>query len=92
VKLPEGGKSVAYPSKFANPYRPGRGERSAENNAIAVWLYAEDLHGFRDDRQVKATVEDVRRELADATALACYCEPWLPCHVDVLLDVLGADR
>jgi hypothetical protein len=92
VKLPEGGKSVAYPSKFANPYRPGRGERSAENNAVAVWLYAEDLHGFRDARQVKATVEDVHRELAEASALACYCEPWLPCHVDVLLDVLGADQ
>jgi Domain of unknown function (DUF4326) len=82
-KLPPGARSVAEPTRWANPHRPAKGKRSPEANARAVELYrtwlaerlAEDP-GFID-------------QLRDATALACWCQLDLPCHVDVLLERLA---
>jgi hypothetical protein len=85
-RLPPGARSVAGTSKYANPYRPPSGARSAQANRIAVWLYTEDLYGYRPDRRVKATVDDVMSELP-GRVLACYCPLDLPCHADILLEM-----
>lgn len=82
--LPPGAKSVAGTSKFANPYRPPSGQRSPEANAAAVAAYREHLAEHPE------LVEQAREELAGYD-LACYCAPELPCHVDVLLEILASD-
>ena len=77
-RVPVGAVSVAYPSKWCNPYRPRK--RSAEANAQAVNQYRQHL-----DRQPRLQAA-AREELAGRD-LACWCSPDLPCHADVLLEV-----
>ncbi|NYI81251.1 DUF4326 domain-containing protein [Nocardioides panzhihuensis] len=82
-QLPAGAKSVAGTSRWANPYRPTSGHRSPEANAAAVAAYRDHLSEHPE------LVDQAREELAGYD-LACYCEPDLPCHVDVLLEILAA--
>ncbi|SDL33789.1 protein of unknown function [Nocardioides sp. YR527] len=82
--LPPGAKSVAGTSRWANPYRPPSGQRSPEANAAAVAAYRKYLAEHPE------LVEQAREELAGHD-LACYCAPDLPCHVDVLLEILASD-
>lgn len=79
-RLPPGARSVAFPTKWANPHRPTR--RGPESNAAAVAAYRADLAAGR----LPFTVEDVRAELR-GVSLACWCPPGLPCHADVLLEL-----
>jgi len=101
-KLPDGARWVGRPSRWGNPwtirYLGGRYELWAHNafsgiatsdqhNAhwVAVeklyrsWIefgpYSKDLSGWLDP-------------LRDVTALACACPLHLPCHVDVLIELL----
>jgi hypothetical protein len=58
-------------------------EHTVEEYARAVeeyrqWLHAPEQALFR---------EDVRHSLAGKD-LACYCPPGLPCHADVLLELV----
>ena len=83
-RLPPGARSVAWPTRWANPYRPAA--RSPEANARAVELYrawvAERLAadpGWLDP-------------LRSATALGCWCPLDLPCHVDVLMEALMVEH
>lgn len=78
-RLPVGAVSIAYPTKWANPYRPTT--RSAEANAAAVAAYAQHLAEHPD------LVAAARRELGGKD-LACWCPPDLPCHGDILLRVI----
>lgn len=80
--LPAGAKSVAGTSRWANPHRPPSGQRSAEANAAAVTAYREHLAAHPE------LVDQAREQLAGYD-LACYCAPDLPCHVDVLLEILA---
>lgn len=82
--LPAGAKSVAGTSRWANPFRPRSGRRSHEANAAAVAAYREHLGRHPE------LVEQAREQLAGYD-LACYCPPELPCHVDVLLEILYSD-
>ena len=79
-KMPPGAKSVAKPTRWANPCAPK--VRSPVNNVEAVRLYrvwlAERLAAD------PAFLEPLRR----ATGLACVCPLHLPCHVDVLIELL----
>lgn len=79
-RLPEGASSVAYPTRWANPYRPPR--RSAAANADAVERYRAHLE------RCPELVEQARTALAGRD-LACWCPPDLPCHADVLLEVVA---
>ncbi|MDE9364038.1 DUF4326 domain-containing protein [Luteipulveratus sp. YIM 133132] len=82
-RLPPRARSVAYPTPYANPFRPER--RTVEANSVAVERYRQWLAERPD------LIEQVRGELAGKD-LACWCAPHLPCHADVLLDVAaGAD-
>lgn len=77
-RLPAGAASVAYPTKWANPYRPSR--RSPPDNAAAVARYRTYL-AARPDLAASARLELVGRDLG------CWCPADLPCHADVLLEL-----
>ena len=83
-QLPPGARSVAWPTRWANPYRPA--VRSPGANAEAVELYrawvAERL----------AADADWLEPLRSATALGCWCPLDLPCHVDVLREALMVEH
>jgi Domain of unknown function (DUF4326) len=77
-RVPAGAVSVAYPSRWRNPYRPRK--RSPEANAKAVQQYR---HHLQRHPRLRAAA---RQELAGLD-LACWCSPDLPCHADVLLEI-----
>ena len=79
-RLPPGAVSVAYPTRWANPYRPA--ERSAAANAEAVRLYRVWL------AERMAADPAFLEPLRQATGLACFCPLDLPCHADVLIELL----
>ena len=83
ARLPEDAVSVAWPTKWHNPYKPA--QRSPEANAAAVEAYRHHL------REHPELVEAARVELV-GKRLACWCPLDLPCHADVLAAVRdGAD-
>jgi hypothetical protein len=79
-RLPPGARSVAWPTRWANPYRPA--ERS-EANVRAVELYRTWL---AEQLAADPGWLDLLRE---ATALGCWCPLDLPRHVDVLREALA---
>lgn len=85
-RLPPGAVSVANGSRFANPFRPK--VRTFETNTVAVEAYREYLKE-RPDLVGQA------HELLAGRDLACVCEHvdeegrWLPCHADVLLELVN---
>ena len=94
-RLPEGAVSVARPSRYGNPFRVGvrPGEyRPAEAVALyRVWLLERrPVISDRGDWPVHLD------PLRDATALACWCPLTdaeggrVPCHADVLIELLEA--
>jgi hypothetical protein len=81
-RLPAGAVSVAYPTKWANPFRPAA--RTPAANATALEQYRTYLAERPD------LVAAVRAELAGKD-LACWCTPELPCHADLLLAVAAGE-
>jgi hypothetical protein len=81
-RLPAGAVSVAYPTRWANPFRPAA--RTPAANAIALEKYRQYLAERPD------LVEAARAELAGKD-LACWCAPELPCHADLLLAVAAGE-
>ena len=77
-RLAPGAVSVAYPTKWANPYRPAH--RSQAANAAAVMRYRLHL-AERPNLVAAALIELAGKDLA------CWCPPELPCHADVLLEL-----
>jgi uncharacterized protein DUF4326 len=82
-RLPVGARSVAYPTPYANPFRPRT--RSREANAAAVERYRTWLLDRPD------LVAQARAELAGRD-LACWCPAELPCHADVLLAIANVQN
>lgn len=82
-RLPPNTRSVAYPSKFANPHRPA--SRSTEANVAAVEQYRAHLRAHPE------LIDAIRAELAGVN-VACWCPLTMPCHGDVDLAVaVGED-
>jgi hypothetical protein len=85
-RLPPGAVSVANGSRFANPFRPK--VRTLEANAAAVEAY-------RDYLEQRPDLVDQARQLLAGRDLACVCEyvdeqgRRLPCHADVLLELVN---
>ncbi len=77
-RMPSGAVSVAYPTKWANPFRPAA--RTPEANAVAREKYRQHLAEHPE------LIAAARAELAGKD-LACWCAPELPCHADLLLVV-----
>jgi hypothetical protein len=78
-RLPDGAKSVAYPTRWQNPHRKVR------PLAEAVRLFREYLGGNPE------LVADARREIAGHD-LACWCPLDGPCHADVWLEIVNRDE
>jgi AAA domain/Domain of unknown function (DUF4326) len=78
-RLPEGAVRVARPSRWGNPY-PVTEKASTRAHGEAVDRYRRHLVEHPE------LVEAARRELAGKD-LACWCQPYLPCHADVLLEI-----
>lgn len=78
-RLPPGARSVAYPTRWANPHRPAT--RSHDANTEAVNLYRK--HAAR-----QLAADPTWLDPLTGHDLACWCPPDLPCHADVLLDLL----
>lgn len=77
-RMPDGARSVAYPTKWANPHR------KVEPKSEAVRLYREHLDANPQ------LVEAAKREL-HGVDLACWCPLDGPCHADVLLAIAEGD-
>lgn len=78
-RKPPDAVSVAYPTKWQNPYR------NVRPRAEAVRLYREHLARHPE------LVEAARRELR-GRRLACWCPLEEPCHADVLAEVAAGGR
>lgn len=79
-RLPVSARSVAYPTRWSNPFRPR--ERGVAANTWAVEQYRRHL-----DQHPELVVE-ARVALAGFD-LACWCALDLPCHADVLLEMVA---
>lgn len=81
-RLPEGARSVAAPTRWANPFRPSR--RTLEANAAAVDAFIAWL-GDQPELVAAAKLELRGRDLA------CWCTPDLPYHADVWLAIANGE-
>lgn len=99
--LPEGAKYVGRPSRWGNPYKvkaltrtwhvqypSGRSvpaESLQDAHGWACLKYRENLNTqVRWGLEMNAFLTPLR----DAAALACACPLDMPCHVDVLIELL----
>lgn len=78
-RLPPNARSVAYPTRWANPFRPHH--RNLEANRAAVETFSHWLTSQPD------LVAAARQELTGRDH-ACWCPLDLPCHADVWLALL----
>ena len=79
-QLPAGAVVVSRPTKWGNPYKPGKLTR-----AQAVASYRRDLMAGK----LRVSAADARKEL-NGHDLACWCSLDGPCHANVLLKVANA--
>jgi hypothetical protein len=74
---------VSRPSPYGNPFRPAiLGDQAAHAEAVAryrEWIAAPEQSPL---------LERARRDLVGRD-LGCYCAPHLPCHADVLLELVN---
>jgi hypothetical protein len=81
-RMPPGARSVARPSRYGNPFKVGiHGDHAAVVARFRAWVLHPDQ---------AALLERARRELAGRD-LGCFCEPGLPCHADVWLELVDGD-
>jgi hypothetical protein len=84
-RKPPGSACVAHGSRYANPFRPAPGDiGDPAAHAAAKAKYRE---WFTSPGQA-ALLERGCRELRGRD-LGCYCAAHLPCHADVLLDLVN---
>lgn len=84
ARIPPTAVSVAYPSRYRNPFRPTH--RTPAANAAAVTRFREYV------RQRPELIAAARRDLADRD-LACWCADGLPCHAsDVWIPVVAGEH
>ena len=88
-RKPEGGMSVAKPTKWGNPYWPSKFQRE-----FALTLYRKHVticSGFhKPDAPCiptpgKPTLAEAAPVELAGKPLGCWCKPWEDCHADILL-------
>lgn len=85
-KMPKGAVFVGRPTKWGNPYTVAEhGEIAAEmfeKELVAAierpWDEPHDIHF----RIIAESIEELRGK-----DLVCWCDPWAPCHADVLREL-----
>jgi Domain of unknown function (DUF4326) len=82
---PSSGRCVSRPSRFGNPFRvPAIRLGDPDAHALAVDRY----RGWITSPKQAALLADARRELRGVD-LGCYCAIGLPCHADVLIELVN---
>jgi hypothetical protein len=84
-RKPSGSVCVTYQSRYANPFRPapGRiGDLAAHAEAKAKYL--EWITSPGQAGRLERACRDLR-----GRDLGCTCAPHLPCHADVLLELVN---
>lgn len=81
-RLPPNTRSVAAPTRWANPFRPA--QRTPAANQAAVDHFRAYL------ARNPALVEQARKELAGWN-LACWCQIGMACHADVWLETVNRE-
>ena len=84
---PAGSGIVIPPSKFSNPFRPARGEYG--DPAAHARVVAQYREWITAPQQAELLAK-ARRELRGLD-LGCFCRPGLPCHADVLLELVNQE-
>jgi hypothetical protein len=101
-QLPEGAKYVGRPSRWGNPHKIGDdgftpvAGVTATGESLGVFLRLSQLKTVGDVLSAYRATAHMRisrdpnwlAPLRDATALACACPLDMPCHVDVLIELL----
>ena len=78
-------KVVMRPSKYGNPFKPDRlGDPAA--HAACVARYREWITAPEQAELLAAARAELR-----GLNLGCTCAPGLPCHADVLLELVNQD-
>ena len=77
--LPEGARYVGRPSRWGNPHKVC--QHVSHEQAVARYRRWAAAQLLEDPEWLDP--------LRSATALACSCRPGLPCHVDVLVELLA---
>ncbi len=75
-RMPPGAKYVGRPTRWGNPWT------LADHGAAALTLYR--AHARALHRAGRSFLDELR----EFEALACWCRPGDPCHVDVLIELL----
>lgn len=78
-RLPDGAKSVAYPTRWQNPYRNVRPR-------------AEYMRLFREHLAKHPELVSAARHELKGYDLACWCPLEEPCHADVWLEILNSTK
>ena len=86
-RVPENGRCVSRPSRFGNPFQlpADRREDPAARQAV-IDRYREWI----TSPEQAELLADARRELRGLD-LGCFCSTGLPCHADVLLELVNQD-
>lgn len=87
-KMPENTVYVGRPTKWGNPYlissRINQGlDRQEAVNRYRAWVMACNHLSTLDVKRIKAELRGKN--------LACWCNPYLPCHADVLLQIANEE-
>ena len=84
---------VGLGSRWETPFRPGHTTVLRDEDGTKTYHHpgdeAEAVEEFRAYASVPSRTEVVRDQLAGLD-LACWCEPGVPCHADVLLEIASA--
>jgi N6-adenosine-specific RNA methylase IME4 len=90
-RKPEGGRSVARPTRWGNPFSadPGR-RRDSEHMHVAELVAKYRAWVLDANRSGGPTIAEIRRELRGRD-LGCWCPLDMPCHADVLLEVANRE-
>ncbi len=82
--VPAGARRVDRGTRYGNPFKLDRYGDPAKHAEVVAryreWITSPEQAGL---------LERAKRELRGLD-LMCYCEPHLPCHADVLLELVNA--
>jgi len=90
--MPEGGRSVARPTRWGNPIKadPARHRDKQYMQAIVAQFRDGVLDPSRTGSWAKyPTLATIKAELR-GRALGCFCPLDTPCHADVLIDIANS--
>ena len=90
IPSPAGTVYVGLGTRWENKFRPGHTTVLRDEDGEKTYHHpgdeAEAVEEFRSYASVPFRAQTVRDQLAGLD-LACWCEPGVPCHADVLLEV-----